>query len=71
MSEDTQRRLAAVQAADVVGHLRLMEADEAGTLAAMKVHQAELWGPMTERHGGRVVGTAGDAILMKFGGADG
>jgi len=32
----TQRRLAAVLAADVVGYSRLMGQDEAGTLAALK-----------------------------------
>jgi adenylate cyclase len=32
----------------------------------MKTHRRELWEPLTEAHGGRVVGTAGDAILMEF-----
>ena len=31
-----QRRLAAILAADVVGYSRLMEVDEAGTLAALQ-----------------------------------
>ena len=47
MSEDTQRGLVAILAADVVGYSRLMEADEAGTLAATNAHRAELWGPTT------------------------
>jgi adenylate cyclase len=34
-----ERRLAAILAADVVGYSRLMEADEAGTLAALKSHR--------------------------------
>ena len=34
--ERAQRRLAAILAADVVGYSRLMEQDEAGTLAALK-----------------------------------
>ena len=66
MSEGTQRRLVAILAADVVGYSRLMEADEAGTLATMKAHRAELWGPMTDQHNGRVVGTAGDSLLVEF-----
>ena len=66
MSGGTQRRLAAILVADVVGYSRLMEVDEAGTLATMKAHRAELWGPMTERYGGRVVGTAGDSLLVEF-----
>ena len=35
----TERRLAAILAADVVGHRRLMEADEAGTLATLKARR--------------------------------
>ena len=66
MADGTQRRLAAILAADVVGYSRLMEADETGTLATMKAHRAELWGPETERHGGRVVGAAGDSLLVEF-----
>ena len=38
--ERVQRRLAAILAADVVGYSRLMEADEAGTLAALKARRA-------------------------------
>ncbi len=43
-----ERKLTAILAADVVGYSRLMEADEAGTLAALKSHcyseaETELW----------------------------
>lgn len=64
-----ERRLAAILAADVVGYSRLMEADEAGTVAAMKSHRRDLWTPKIQEHGGRVVGTAGDSILVEFGSA--
>ncbi len=37
--ERVQRRLAAILAADAVGYGRLMGADEAGTLAALKAHR--------------------------------
>ena len=37
-----ERRLAAILAADVVGYSRLMERDEAGTLARLKAHRKEL-----------------------------
>src|SRR5262245_28171205 len=40
-----ERRLAAVLAADMVGYSRLMEADEAGTLARLKTHRLELIDP--------------------------
>jgi TolB-like protein/Tfp pilus assembly protein PilF len=66
MSEGPQRRLAAIASADVVGYSRLMGADEAGTLAAMKAHRHELWKPTIERFGGRVVGGAGDSILVEY-----
>ena len=36
MSEGTQRRLAAIVSADVVGYSRLMGANEAGTLASLR-----------------------------------
>ena len=61
-----ERRLAAILAADVVGYSRLMEADEAATLATMKAHRQKLWTPKVQEHGGRVVGTAGDSILVEF-----
>ncbi len=61
-----ERKLAAILAADVVGYARLIGEDEAGTLAAMKAHRRELWTPLTDRHGGRIVGTAGDSILVEF-----
>ncbi len=66
MSEGTQRRLAAIVSADVAGYSRLMGADETGTLAAMKAHRRELWAPMTQQFGGRIVGSAGDSILVEF-----
>ena len=43
-----------------------MGADETGTLAAMRAHRKELWNPTIEQFGGRVVGTAGDAIMVEF-----
>jgi adenylate cyclase len=66
MAQGTQRRLAAIVSADVVGYSRLMGVDEAGTLATMRAHREDLWNPIIERFGGRVVGTAGDAILVEY-----
>ena len=39
------RKLAAVMAVDVVGYSRLVELDEAGTLARVKAHRVELVEP--------------------------
>jgi adenylate cyclase len=66
MTERARRRLAAIVSTDVVGYSRLMGADEAGTLARMKAHRVELWNPEIEQHGGRIVGTAGDSLLVEF-----
>ncbi len=60
------RKLAAILAADVAGYSRLMGADEAGTLAALKGHRDELIGPEIAKRGGRIVGTAGDSVLAEF-----
>ncbi len=64
-----QRRLAAILAADVVGYSRLVETDEAGTVARLKTLQAELIQPMIAEDGGRVVKVMGDGILVEFGSA--
>ncbi len=64
--ERVQRRLAAILAADVVGYSRLVEADEAGTVARLKSIQTELLQPMIARDGGRVVKVMGDGVLVEF-----
>jgi TolB-like protein/Flp pilus assembly protein TadD len=62
----TQRRLAAILAADVVGYSRLMEADEAGTLAALKARRKEVLEPLVAQHQGRVFKLTGDGVLIEF-----
>ncbi len=66
MSEGTQRRLAAIVSADVVGYSRLIGADEASTLAALRAHRSELIDPLIAEHGGRIVKTMGDGLLLEF-----
>lgn len=66
MSQPVNRKLAAIVSTDIVGYSRLMGADEAETLARMKAHRAELWDPQIKKHGGRLVGTAGDSLLVEF-----
>ena len=65
--ERVQRRLAAIFAADMVAYSRLMEADETGTIARQKAHRAELVDPQIASHGGRIVKTTGDGMLVEFG----
>ncbi len=67
--ERVQRRLAAILAADVVGYSRMMEADEAGTLARLKNLRAELFDPKTEQFDGRIFKNTGDGALAEFGSA--
>jgi len=61
-----QRRLAAILLADVAGYSRLMAADEAGTLARFNALRAEVLDPKFEQYQGRVVGSAGDSLLVEF-----
>src|SRR5262245_11236598 len=67
MSTDrTQRRLAAILAADMVGYSRLMGHDEAGTLTALKALRSELLDPKIVKHSGRVFKSTGDGVLAEF-----
>jgi TolB-like protein/Flp pilus assembly protein TadD len=61
------RRLAAILAIDMVGFSRLMEADEAGTIARQRAHRREHIEPALREHGGRIVKTTGDGMLVEFG----
>jgi class 3 adenylate cyclase len=62
-----ERRLAAILAADVVGYSRLMQAGEAGTLAAFKFRRSETLQPLVAKHYGRIVKVVGDGVLVYFG----
>ena len=66
MTDDkVKRRLTTVLCADVHGYSRLMEADEAGTLATLRRHRTAIAG-LVERHDGRIVNTWGDAVIAEF-----
>ena len=60
------RKLAAILAADVVGYSRLMQEDEAGTLAALKRRRKEILEPTVARHRGRIIKVMGDGVLIEF-----
>src|SRR5215467_956780 len=62
----TDRRLAAILAADVAGYSRLMGADEEGTLNRIKAMRAEVIDPAIAAHRGRLVKTTGDGFLVEF-----
>ena len=63
----SERRLAAILAADVVGYSRLVEKDEAGTLAAIRKLRAEIIDPLIAKHKGRIVKVMGDGAIVEFG----
>jgi len=61
-----QRRLAAIVHADLAGFTRMMEGAESRTFRHLKTAQVDIWRPAIEAGGGRLVGTAGDAMLAEF-----
>jgi len=65
-SPPSERRLAAILAADVVGYSRLMGRDEQGTLDRMKEHRRALIDPEIANRRGRIVKTTGDGMLVEF-----
>src|SRR3974390_3049758 len=60
-----ERRLAAVLAADVAGYSRLMGADEVGTARTLREHR-KVTDALVAKHGGRIVKTTGDGVLLEF-----
>jgi formylglycine-generating enzyme required for sulfatase activity/class 3 adenylate cyclase len=64
--EDSERRLAAILVADVVGYSRLMQADEEGTLSRLQELGASVIDPRVAAHRGRIFRTVGDGLLIEF-----
>lgn len=62
----TNRRLAAILAADVVGYTRLMGVDEAGTFRRFTALREKVLEPLIAQHRGRVVKLMGDGLLVEF-----
>jgi adenylate cyclase len=59
------RRLSAIVAADVAGYSRLMGLDEVGTARVLREHRA-VSDVLVAKHGGRIVKTTGDGVLLEF-----
>src|SRR5215468_7007560 len=59
------RRLAAIVAADVAGYSRLMGLDEVGTARTLREHR-KVSDALVAKHGGRLVKTTGDGVLLEF-----
>ncbi|MEE8214128.1 MAG: hypothetical protein V3R79_06045, partial [Alphaproteobacteria bacterium] len=63
--EHVQRRLAAILFADVAGYSAMMGRDEEGAIAGFK-RCLEALAPIIGMHGGRVVKTMGDELLVEY-----
>jgi len=66
VSPDHGRKLIAVVYADMVGYSRLIGLDDAGTFERLRELRRDLIDPALERHGGTLVSTGGDSLLVRF-----
>jgi adenylate cyclase len=66
INRHTERRLAAILAADVVGYSRQTEVDEEGTHHRLTTLQREVVDPIIHEHRGRIVKNTGDGALVEF-----
>ena len=69
--EPARRKLIAVIYADMVGYSRLIGLDDAGTLERLRALRRNLIDPAIEEHGGGIVQTGGDSLLVVFDSIDG
>ena len=65
------RRLIAVVYADMVGYSRLIGLDDLQTLERLRKLRSEVIDPALNGHGGRIVQTGGDSLLIVFDSIDG
>ncbi len=65
------RKLIAVVYFDMVGYSRLIGLDDIGTLERIRTLRSTLIDPAIAEHGGRVVQTGGDSLLIVFDSIDG
>jgi TolB-like protein/class 3 adenylate cyclase len=61
----------AVVYADMVGYSRLIGLDDEGTLERLRTLRSTLIDPAIDQHGGRIVQTGGDSLLIVFVSIDG
>jgi TolB-like protein/class 3 adenylate cyclase/tetratricopeptide (TPR) repeat protein len=65
------RKLIAVVHADMVDYSRLIGLDDVGTLERLSSLRSSLIDPAIDEHGGRIVNTGGDSLLIVFDSVDG
>jgi adenylate cyclase len=66
MVDKTQRRLAAILAADVAGYTRLVELDTDSTVAAWKSARDNVIKPLVDKKLGHIIKFTGDGFLVEF-----
>ena len=66
-----RRKLVAVLYADMMGYSRLISLDDQGTLDRLRALRREVIDPAIEEHGGKIVQTGGDSLLVVFDSIDG
>ena len=66
-----RRKLVSVIYADMVGYSRLIGQDDQGTLERLRTLRRNLIDPAIDEHGGRIVQTGGDSLLIVFDSIDG
>jgi adenylate cyclase len=65
------RKLIAVMYADMLGYSRLIALDDIGTLERLRALRRDVIDPAIDEHGGRIVQTGGDSLLVTFDSIDG
>lgn len=60
-----ERKLTTILAADAAGYASAMDADEVGTVEALRAAR-EVFSKFITRHNGRIVNTAGDGLVAEF-----
>lgn len=60
-----QRKLTTILAADAASYSKVMEADEVGTLGALRAAR-NVFTQSIQRHHGRIANTAGDGLIAEF-----
>lgn len=64
-SAKVERKLTTILAADAAGYSSAMDADEVGTVEALRAAR-EVFSKFITRHNGRIVNTAGDGLVAEF-----
>ena len=66
-----RRKLVAILYADMMGYSRLIGLDDEGTLQRLRALRQNLIDPAIAEHGGRIIQTGGDSVLIVFDSIDG